>query len=160
MARLAKEEYVDAKQTAAQEYADAAVAGVGSPSREIGQIVTEALATGAQSQGSIALYPTTMFLKIDTDKAARVRFYETEAAASADYARPVGTDPADDSGLVFEIVMTAALAASGHRFSPIPIGSNFDPETAGILYCLIRNDGAAGPVTVDLTILRLESLSE
>lgn len=122
--------------------------------RHADQILTAALAPAAEEAGAIALPRTTRFLRIVTDKAARVRIYSTAAARDADAGRAVGVDPGDNAGVIFDVVTTAALLDL--RLQPQPVGSNFDGPVADQLYYRVRNDGAAGAVTVDLTTQRVE----
>lgn len=129
--------------------------GIGSLAARIdNNIVTAALADSAEEAGAIDMAASSHFMQVASDRACRVRLYMTAAARDADAARAIGTDPADDSGVILEVVRTAAGSI---HLSPQTIGSNFDTPPVNKIYYRVQNrSGAAAAVTVTLTNQPLE----
>jgi len=110
------------------------------------------LVTGAVWQGSIGLPPGYRLYRVQTDRAARVRVYTTATAQAADAARPIGTSPTGDHGLLLEYVTTAGVLAAD--LSPLVDG--YDPDEDYVVPLTVTNNGATGTVTVTLTYVRTE----
>lgn len=118
------------------------------------EILTGNLADLAEEAGDIVLPRTTRFMRVQVDRACRVRIYSTAADRDADAARAIGVDPADNAGLIAEWVFTAAGVI---RCSPQPVGSNFDAPVADTLYWRVQNrSGGASAVLVNFTTQRVE----
>ena len=118
------------------------------PERQSRRIVTASLATGAAEEGTVTLAKGYRILRLDVDRAARVRFYTTPAKRLADVGRPLTDDPTGDHGVVFEGVTTPSLA--GFDTSPVPQGYSMEPVPSASIAYRINNLGGAGAVTVDL----------
>ena len=70
---------------------------------------TASLAAGATESNTAALGKTTLLSRIVTTQPARIRLYATSALRDADLARPIGTLPSGNHGLLFEAVTTYAI---------------------------------------------------
>ncbi|MFZ9995636.1 MAG: hypothetical protein ACO3GU_02230 [Pelagibacteraceae bacterium] len=87
------------------------------------------------------------FTQVTTSAAAWVRFYPTDADRIADSTRDIGTDPAPGSGVLLEVITTAA----GETVKVTPSASYFnnDDPADPFLYCAVRNlSGATATVSV------------
>lgn len=108
-------------------------------------LTTASLAQNASESGTVALGKSYRLISVSTDRAARTRLYTTVAKRDADIARPIGTDPTGDHGLIMELVTGVDL---DWDLSPEPIGANREsPVTAAAAYH-ITNLAAANTVSV------------
>lgn len=83
-----------------------------------------------------------------------MRLYTTTEKRDADAARPVGTDPTGDHGLVMELVTGADL---DYDLTPQPIASNREsPVTTAAAY-RVTNLAAESTVAVTFTEQVLET---
>lgn len=124
------------------------------PARQDVVLTTASLALNASESGTAALGKSYRLIRVATDRAARVRLYTTMAKRDADAARPVGTDPAGDHGLVMELITGADL---DYDLTPEPIGANREsPVTTAAAY-RITNLAAASTVAVTFTEQVLET---
>jgi hypothetical protein len=95
------------------------------------------------------------FLAVSTDAPGWVSFYSSASAREADGSRPITQDPAPGSGVLLDLVTTAASLT----VTAPPGGTYFSTETAGaapLLRALVRNTGtsqAAIAVTVTAVVL-------
>lgn len=129
--------------------------GGGLPLRATATMTTASLAAGASEQGTIELAPGYRLLHITTSASARVRLYTTAAKRSADLARPSGTDPTGDHGVVFDFTSTPELLAAD--LSPLVDG--FDGKVApdGQIPISVTNVGAgAASIEVEMLYIRTE----
>ena len=82
------------------------------------------------------------FLAVSTDAPGWVSFYSSGAAREADGSRPITQDPAPGSGVLLDLVTTAAALT----ITAPPGGTYFSTETAvaaPLLRTLVRNSGTA-----------------
>ena len=101
-------------------------------SRAFVEIVTEDLASGEQGLLSGEIAQDFILQKIEASSECRVRFYSNESDQSDDIARPIGTEPVGDHGVLHEIVLPAAQLVK--RLTPPQVistfpGSDFVPIT-------------------------------
>ena len=95
------------------------------------------------------------FLAVSTDAPGWVSFYSSAAAREVDGSRPITQDPAPGSGVLLDLVTTAAALT----ITAPPGGTYFSTETAAAtspLRALVRNTGtnqAAIAVTVTAVVL-------
>ena len=96
-----------------------------------------------------------MLLKIQVDRAAWVRVYTSNSARSADAGRSIDVDPTPGSGVLAEIITTAAQT---QVLTPAVIGFNDDSPVADTIYLAVTNrSGSTSTVQVTLTALKLEA---
>ncbi len=122
------------------------------PTRTTAVITTASLANGATENGDVTLAAGYRLLRIETDRACRVRLYDTAGHRTTDADRPSGTDPtpATDHGVVLDYVATGAVDAllSPAVDSQCPTGTT-------VKYA-IENRSATSAVEVTLTWIRTE----
>lgn len=131
--------------------------GGGATSRQELQLVTAALALDAHETGDVALPRGTQVIRVEADKACRVRLYMTAADrdAAGEAAREFLTDPEGDHGLILDVQDDAAdllirpAAAIGHNFD--------DPVADQLYYRVTQLDAGGGAVTVDFTYVAVEA---
>lgn len=119
-------------------------------------LTTGPLADGAEEALSFPIAASFRLISFEVDRPARIRFYMTAADRDADAARPVGTDPGDNAGVIWEYVATAA-----DRFRlPIQvIGSNDDtPPNNNVYYRVANQSGALAAVDMVFTAQALETV--
>jgi hypothetical protein len=115
---------------------------------------TGSLADAAQENLDITGFKGYALLKVQTDRAARVRIYTDAASRTADASRAEGSDPAADDGVIAEVITTAAETV---LISPGAIGFNNESTPTTTIPCRITNkSGGASTVTVTLHVLQLE----
>lgn len=96
-------------------------------------------------------------ISLETDVEARVRVYGTDADRDADAARPVGTDPTGDHGVLLDFVTTTGDLAP--RLSPQVDCSNLDAMPTDTLYMRVTNlSGSTDTVEVTLTYIPTEGV--
>ena len=114
---------------------------------------TASLANLATENGTLAFAAGYRLLKVDVDKACRVRVYNSSAQRTADASRAIGqnVDIATDHGLVLEYVATALIDA---ELSPTVDG--YCPSGTDAYYAIENRSGSTGTVTVIFTWIRTE----
>lgn len=125
------------------------------PVRAAVVLVTASLADLANEAGTVAIARVFGLLKVQADRACRVRLYSTVAFAAADLARAIGTDPVGEHGCIAELVFTGAATLV---MSPAALGANAEASVStAIAYNVQNRSGGASTVTVTLTHLPLEA---
>jgi len=138
-------------------YVDANSGGGGSSlqSRTTKAGTTGSLADAAQENLDITGFKGYALLKVQTDRAARVRIYTDAASRTADASRAEGSDPAADDGVIAEVITTAAETV---LISPGAFGFNNESTPTTTIPCRVTNkSGSSSTVTVTLHVLQLES---
>ena len=116
---------------------------------------TSSIADGASEDVDVTGFKGYMLMKIETDGAAWVRVYASNAARTADAGRSEGTDPAADAGVIAEVITSSAQTI---LISPGAYGFNDDnPVTANIATRITNKTGSTGVVTATLHVLQLEA---
>jgi plastocyanin len=104
---------------------------------------------------NITGYKGYSLLKIQTDRAAWVRMYITDAARTADAARVETTDPSPTAGVIAEVITTGAETVN---FTPGVLGWNGDGTPATTMYLAVKNkSGGTSAVDVTITAIQLEA---
>jgi hypothetical protein len=131
------------------------LANTGLQTRKTVTVTTDSLANNAAANVNITNAGKSYYLlKIQTDKAAWVRFYVSDATRTADESREQSTDPAPDAGVIAEIVTSGAQTV---LISPSTIGFNNESTPTLTIPCRVTNlSGSTGTVTVTATIVRIE----
>jgi len=91
--------------------------------------------TGAVVTGAVAMAPKCTLLNLSTNAPTRLRLYATAAERAADQSRPVTSNQAIGSGLLFEALTTAGLLS----FDCGPLVGLFNNEatiTSNIAYTM------------------------
>ena len=130
--------------------------GTGLTPRQTFSVTTPSIANLATANVDIVSAPKGYIIyKIQVDKAAWVRIYTDTTSRTADSGRAETTDPPFDSGVITEVITTAA-----DTITLIPSVIGFNDETAGgldVINLKVTNkSGSTGTVTVTLTLLRIE----
>lgn len=95
-----------------------------------------------------------LLYSIQTDRAAWVRIYSTDAARSADATRDIDVDPAPGSGVLAEVITTQATTI---EMTPATMGFNNESTPVDTIYLAITNrSGSSATVNVTLKILKTE----
>lgn len=118
--------------------------------RTTATFTTASLAPNARSSGTITMAPGYRLYRLQTDRLARVRLYDTLVHREADVARAAGTDPTGDHGLVLDYVTTSTATLT---LSPLVDGF---ADSAAVPITVDNLDNATGTITVTLTYLRTE----
>lgn len=131
------------------------VAVAGSAERATATATTAAIADGATEDGVIAVAKTATMLSITVDRAARVIFYSSAAARTADAGRPLGTPATAGMGVLAEF----SFAAPGTiECGPLPDLTNLDVSpTSDIYYAITNQSGSAGTIQVDVLYVPIET---
>ena len=130
--------------------------GGGGASRVTESETTSSIADGASAQVEYATLGKSFALqKITVDKQCWVRIYSDMASRTADASRVQGTDPADDAGVIAEIISTQS-GTQVFKLTPGIFGWLDNNETT-VPVAIKNNSGSAGTVTVSIAALKLES---
>lgn len=92
----------------------------GSRSFTTATYTTASIANNAYETGTLNMSAVYTALNLETDIAARVRLYVSTTARDADATRAIGTDPADDSGVLMDVVTTGSTL--NFQLSPVVDG--------------------------------------
>lgn len=113
---------------------------------------TSSLADGASEEKSEATRGMVVF-KVVTDVPARVRAYPSDAYRDADRARPIGTDPDQetDHGVLMEVITATGMLTVITSPAPAIFAS-----TSTLYFEITNLNGSASVVNVTLHYLRLE----
>ena len=126
------------------------------PGRTTTSIITDSVENGEAWSGMITITKAYRLLAVETDKAARVRVYSTIAKRNGDVARPIGTDPTGNHGVLLEFVTTSILLSSD--LSPLVDGASMETVPSSSIPVNITNmSGESGTVTVTFTYLATET---
>lgn len=118
--------------------------------------VTAELVDGASEEFTLPLGKTYVLQKIETDVAAWIRVYTSEAAQTADEAREHGEDILAGSGLIAEV--TTGIGMLVIPMSPAPIGTDLEAVPSGVINITATNmSGDETEITITITALELES---
>lgn len=123
--------------------------------RLTGTHTSSSLAPDAQQSTTFTLKDAAAFrlYKIVTDQEARIRLYTTTAKRDADAARPVGTDPTGDHGVILDVVTTASVLS----LELSPTVDAYLPGTAGTVPITVDNlSGGTTAILVTFTYVRTE----
>lgn len=116
---------------------------------------TASIANDASEDGTVSLGKTFVLNKISADRECRVRLYQTAAFRTADAARPVGTDPEGEHGLICDFNLTTGNLT--WNSSPIPNGANGDTSrTPDIYYSIQNKSGGTSTVEVTFSVVKIE----
>lgn len=127
------------------------------PGRTTASVTTTSVADGEVWSDMITITKAYRLLAVTTDKPARVRVYSTIAKRDADIARPIGTDPTGNHGVLLEFVTTSILLSSD--LSPLVDGACMETEPTNNIPINITNmSGEPGTVTVTFTYLATETV--
>jgi len=125
-------------------------------SRVVLTVDTASLAVNAT--GSIDLtnaFKGYVLYKVETSAAAWIRIYTNAANRTKDVQRTKDADPAIDSGVIAEVITSAAGIVS---LTPAVIGFNDEsPPTKTIPMSVTNLSSAAGRVTLKLTLVQIEA---
>ena len=123
-------------------------------SRQTFNTATDSIADGAVGNITITAYKTYSLLKIQTSAAAWVTLYTDQASRTADANRSEATDPLPGSGVIAEVITTAAAT---QIITPATIGWNNESTPVASVYAKVVNkSGGAAAITVTITVVQLE----
>lgn len=136
--------------------ADPSSSGGSGASRVSEAETTASISDGASASVAYATLGKSFALqKITVDKQCWVRIYSDTASRTADASRVQGTDPADGSGVIAEIISTTA-GTQVFKLTPGIFGWLDNSETE-VPVAIQNNSGSTGTVTVTIAALKLES---
>lgn len=119
------------------------------------QASTSSIANGASENVTIVGFKSYALLKIQTSAAAWVTIYSDTGSRLSDASRSENTDPTSGSGVIAEVIHTAAATT---KITPGTIGWNDDTIPSTNIYLKVVNkSGSTAAITVTLTILQLET---
>jgi len=123
-------------------------------SRQTFNAATNSIADGAAGNITITAYKTYSLLKIQTSAAAWVTLYTDQASRTSDANRSEATDPLPGSGVIAEVITTAAAT---QIITPATIGWNNESTPVASVYAKVVNkSGGAAAITVTITVVQLE----
>ena len=123
-------------------------------SRQTFNAATNSIADGASGNITITAYKTYSLLKIQTSAAAWVTLYTDQASRTADASRSEATDPLPGSGVIAEVITTAAQT---QIITPATIGWNNESTPVASVYAKVVNkSGGTAAITVTITVVQLE----
>lgn len=130
--------------------------GTGVQVRTTATMTTVSLAAGGSTSTTVDFQSFGWrLLKVQTDVPARIRLYATPTQRDADAARPLGTDPTGDHGLLLEVVTTAG--ALELTLSPQVDGASMeDPLSTSVAARVTNLSAADASVTATFTYVRTE----
>ena len=125
----------------------------GALTRQTASHTTATLDTNATEQAGVTLSPSFEVLRVTADGPCRVRLYSSASARAADVARPVSTAPTPGTGLILEVVFTAAGSLD---LDPHAHGASMEAEPSAILPAAITNTGPSAALAVSFVYLTRE----
>jgi len=129
--------------------------GLGLGSRTTASNTTSSIANGASGSIDLPGYKGYALYKVQTSGAAWVRIYANASSRTADASRTEGTDPSTTSGVIAEVITTAANTVS---FTPAVIGFNNETSPTNTVPIAVMNKtGSTGTVQVTLTLVQTEA---
>jgi hypothetical protein len=126
----------------------------GLQSRATAQASTGTLADGADANVTLGASKSYLLMKVQTSAAAWVTLYTDTGSRSSDSTRLETTDPAPGSGVIAEVITSAA---STQIITPGVMGWNDDGTPSTNVYAKVVNkSGASANITVTITYVALE----
>ncbi len=125
------------------------------PSRANVTKTTASLANNATENSTVTLAKTSKLISIEADRAARVAFYSTSAARTADSGRAIGTPATPGTGVLAEFVLAAATPILASPSLDL-VNGDVSPTTS-IYYAITNISGSTHTVQIDLIHLALEA---
>jgi len=117
---------------------------------------TGSIAAGATTNLDITGYKSYSLLKVGTSAAAWIVVYSDVTSRTNDSTRNYLTDPTPGSGIIAE-VRTTTSGSSTFLITPGIVGWNNDSPVTSTIYTRVTNNEASStPITVDLTVVKLE----
>jgi hypothetical protein len=136
--------------------ASTASGGGSMATRTTATATTASIADGATGNIAITGFKSYALLKIVVEHEAWVRIYTDTASRTADASRAEGVDPTPGSGVIAEVITTAAPQTI--LISPGTIGFNNEgTPTTSIPIAVTNKSGTTRTITVTLTVLQLEA---
>ena len=127
---------------------------VPSPSRINLTVTSGTLAANAAANIIATGYKGYALYSINSNSAAWVTLYTSNAAAVSDYTRTITTDPTPGTGVVAESISNASATIN---FTPAVVGFNNETvPTVAIPMKIVNNGNATANISVTLTLLKLE----
>jgi hypothetical protein len=124
--------------------------------RTTASATTDSIANGATGNIAITGFKSYALLKMVVEHEAWVRIYTDAASRTADASRAEGVDPTPGSGVIAEVITTAAPQTI--LISPGTIGFNNEgTPTTSIPIAVTNKSGTTRTITVTLTVLQLEA---
>jgi hypothetical protein len=123
-------------------------------------IVSENVASIAPNQnytGSISLGKTFMLLSTQVNTDVRLRLYGSQSYVNSDLTRPIGTDPANNSAIITDLILSGSPTLYNYTLSPIAHGANMDPVTVSTIYYTVTNlSGTTTDISMSFNRIVLE----
>ena len=127
----------------------------GLQSRTTAQVTTASIASGSSVYATIVAAKSYLLQKIETSAAAWVTLYTDTTSRSNDATRNEITDPLPGSGVIAEVITTAAAT---QKITPGTMGWNDDGTPSENVYLKVVNkSGSTQAITVTLTYVQLEA---
>jgi len=124
------------------------------PSRVSTSATTNSIADGVADTITINAYKTYSLLKVQTSAAAWVVLYTDQASRTADSGRNETTDPLPGSGVIAEVITSAAQT---QIITPGTIGWNNEASPIATVYAKVVNkSGSTAAITVTITTVQIE----
>lgn len=111
------------------------------------------IASGITDNSTLTVAPGWRAFNATTDRAARIRIYDTSAHRTADASRAVGTDPTGNHGLLFELVTTVGQLS----YTLTPAVDFASSDGSSTYYVAVTNlSGLTATVTTTYSYIRTE----
>ena len=129
--------------------------GGGGGARSVATVTTSSLASGASEDVTLTgTGKAGQFMSVTTDRPAWVAFYADEASRTADASRGETTSPSPGSGVLMEVITTAAETIV---ISPaVNYFNNESSPVASLPLKVTNKDASAQTVQVDVKLLSTE----
>ncbi len=114
---------------------------------------TDSLANNGIGNTEFSGYKSYAVLKVGTSEAAWVRLYTDDASRTSDATRSVGEDPTAGSGVIIDVVTSAA--STSVQMSPYALGGNAGAATT-VFAAITNQTGVTTTLNYTLTLLQLE----
>lgn len=140
--------------TAWEDFGSGGGGGGAALARDTATITTASIAHLALESDVATVAKSCQALKIETDRAAWVRFYPTEALRDADASRDILDEPPEGSCVLLEVATTGAQEV---WLRPTLLYCGDDTETTDIYYSIQNRSGSTAAVEVVLAKIDLEA---
>lgn len=129
------------------------VSGLGT--RTTASATTASISNNTSANIQITGFKSYMLMSVQVSHACWVTIYTSSAARTADASRLSYQDPLPGSGVIAEVITTAAAT---QKITPSLLGFNDDATPGTNIYLKVVNQsGASAAITVTLTLLQLEA---
>ena len=132
---------------------------INTPDRYTKKLSAGFVGANQQVVGTVRLQPIVSLFSIRSTNSVRIRMYDTNEHRTNDLARPVGTEPLGNHGLLLDITITPDVLNTEYQLYPPVTLINNDTIRSGLIYYTIDeiNGTDQNNINIDFNYFAIET---